>query len=131
VAALPCGSAGRRKRGSAHTDGIETEKNAGIKGRIQLAAHRKCRCWFLSSSRVESSRVESSRVDSYRSVSVRPVSFTISSNINAAEVQILQRTVRSKVEVAKYVKARSTSRSVYYYRRQPVEKGKAIRAKLS
>jgi len=126
VAALPCGSAGRRKRGSAHTDGIETEKNAGIKGRIQLAAHRKCRCWFLSSS-----RVESSRVDSYRSVSVRPVSFTISSNINAAEVQILQRTVRSKVEVAKYVKARSTSRSVYYYRRQPVEKGKAIRAKLS
>jgi len=53
--------------------------------------------------------------DSYWPVSVCPVSFTISSNINA-EVQILQRTVRSKVEsrnTRRHI-GRSTSRSVCY-----------------
>jgi len=79
------------------------EKDAGIKGRIQLAAHRKCRCFVFI------------EFDSYWPVSVCPVSFTISSNINA-EVQILQRTVCSKVEsrnTRRHI-GRSTSRSVYY-----------------
>lgn len=107
MAALPVDQ-GRR------IDGIKTEKNAGIKGRIQLAAHRKCRCSFLSSIRI------------------RPVSFTISSNINAAEVQILQRTACSKVEsrnTRRHIE-RSTSRSVYYYVGSPWKKEKAGRRKV-
>lgn len=78
---------------------LKTEKSVSIKGRIQLAAHRKFRCSFLSSIRIG------------------PLSFTSSSNINAAEVQILQRAACSKVEsrnTRRHI-GRSTSRSVYYY----------------